>query len=51
MPKYSLEVLAFLVAVLWLFGWVVMPIGGNFIHLLLVIVVALIAIRFVPRKA
>jgi hypothetical protein len=51
MPRYALEVLAFLLAVVWLLGWVVMPFGGDFIHLLLVLVIALIAIRFVPRRA
>jgi hypothetical protein len=51
MPRYALEVLAFLIAVVWLFGWLVTPIGSDFIHLLLVLVIALIAIRFVPKRA
>jgi hypothetical protein len=37
MPRYSLESLMVVLLILWLLGWLVIPVAGGLIHLLLVV--------------
>ena len=37
MPRYSLETLMVVLIILWLLGWLVIPVAGSLVHLLLVI--------------
>ena len=48
MPRYALETLVLILLVVWLMGWLVTPFGGNLIHLLLVLILAVVAIRLLP---
>jgi hypothetical protein len=45
MPRYSLESLMVILLVLWLLGWLVIPVAGSLIHLLLVILLIVIVVR------
>lgn len=44
-----LEVLIVVLLVLWLLGGFVVPVGGSLIHLLLVLVLVLIIVRWFQR--
>ncbi len=46
MPRYSLATIIGALAVLWLIGWLLVPIAGNLIHLLLVVILGIVMIRF-----
>jgi hypothetical protein len=46
MPRYSLATIIAVLAILWLLGWLVVPIAGNLIHLLLVVILVIVLIRF-----
>jgi membrane protein implicated in regulation of membrane protease activity len=46
----ALEVLILVVFVLWLLGALVVPIGGNAIHVLIVIVLVLVVVRLVQGR-
>jgi hypothetical protein len=48
MPRYALETLILILFVAWLMGWLVTPMGGNLIHLLLVLILGLVVIRLMP---
>ena len=50
MPRYTLEVIIVVLLLLWLFGAFVSPFGGNLIHLLLVILLVVIVLRFVQGR-
>ena len=50
MPHYTLELIIIVLLLLWLFGAFISPFGGNLIHLLLVVLVAVIVIRFVMGR-
>lgn len=51
MPQYTLESIIVVLFILWLVGWLVMPVAGNLIHLLLVFMLVVIAVRlFQGRK-
>ena len=52
MPRYTLETTVLIVLILWLLGWLVIPLPaiGNLIHLLLVIILAVVVIRVVQGK-
>jgi hypothetical protein len=51
MSRYALESLVVLLLFLWLLGWLVWPLGGNLIHLLLVLALAIVAVRLLgPRR-
>ena len=45
MPRYSLESLIVVLLVLWLLGWLVIPVAGSLIHLLLVLVLVVVVVR------
>ena len=50
MPRYALESLVVLLMFLWLLGWLVWPIGGSLIHLLLVLVLGVVAVRLLGTR-
>ncbi len=45
MPRYTLETIIIALVILWLVGWLVFPVGGNLIHLLLVLVLVVVLLR------
>ena len=46
MPRYALESILLVLLLVWLIGAFISPFGGNLIHLLLVAIVVVVAIRF-----
>lgn len=46
-----LEVLILLVLLFWLFGFLVVPVGGNLIHILLVIILVLVVVRLLQGRS
>jgi hypothetical protein len=50
MPRYTLEAIILILLVLWLLGAFVAPFGGNLIHLLLVVVLAVVVIRLLQGR-
>lgn len=51
MSRYTLETVAVVVLILWLLGWLVVPIGGNLIHLLLVLILVVILVRLLRGQS
>jgi hypothetical protein len=51
MPRYTLETIIIVLLILWLMGWLAFPIGGNLIHLLLVIILIVILIRLLQGRS
>ncbi len=45
MPRYTLETIILIVFLLWLLGAFVYPVGGDLIHLLLVVALVVLVIR------
>jgi hypothetical protein len=50
MPRYTLETIIIVLLLLWLLGAFVSPFGGNLIHLLLVVLLVVVAIRFLSGR-
>ena len=50
MPRYSLEAIIVILLVVWLLGWLIVPFGGDLIHLLLVVVLVVLVIRLLDRR-
>ena len=50
MPRYTLETLILVLLLLWLLGWLVVPVGGNLVHLLLVLVLVVVVIRVLQGR-
>ena len=50
MPRYALESILIVLLLLWLFGAFISPFGGNLIHLLLVVILAVVVFRFVTGR-
>ncbi len=50
MPRYSLEAIVLILVILWLLGWLVIPMAGNLIHLLLLIVLVIVIARVLQGK-
>jgi len=50
MPRYALEATVVILLLLWLLGWLAFPVGGNLIHILLVVILAVVAIRLLRRE-
>jgi hypothetical protein len=42
--------LVVILLVLWLFGWIITPFGGNLIHLLLVIILVLVIVQLATGR-
>ena len=51
MPRYTLETIIVVLLILWLLGWLAFPIGGNLIHLLLVIILIVVLIRLLQGRS
>ena len=51
MPRYTLETIILILLLLWLLGWLVMPVGGDLIHLLLVLVLIVVVIRVLQGRS
>jgi Family of unknown function (DUF5670) len=50
MSRYAVEVIIVVLLLLWLLGAFVYPFGGNLIHLLLVILLVVVAVRLVQGR-
>ena len=50
MPRYTLEIVAIILLLLWLLGWLVVP-TGNLVHLLLVVILVVIVIRLLQGRS
>jgi hypothetical protein len=50
MPRNTLEALIVVLILLWLLGWLAFPVGGNLIHLLLVLVLIVVLIRVLQGR-
>jgi hypothetical protein len=50
MPRYTLETIVLILVILWLLGAFVVPIGGNIIHLLLVVILIVVLIRLLQGR-
>ena len=50
-PRYTLETVIVILLLLWLLGWLVVPIGGGLIHLLLVLVLIVVVIRLLQGRS
>ncbi len=50
MPRYSLETIVLILVILWLLGWLVIPLAGNLIHLLLIIVLVVVIMRLLQGR-
>jgi hypothetical protein len=42
--------IALILLVLWLLGFIVVPVGGNLIHILLIILIVLVVLHFLRRR-
>jgi hypothetical protein len=45
MNRNALTILIIVLLLLWLGGWLVVPVGGDLVHLLLVIILVVVVIR------
>jgi hypothetical protein len=51
MPPYTLETIIIVLVILWLLGWLVLPVAGNLIHLLLVLILVVVVIRLLQGRS
>jgi len=51
MPPYTLEAIIIVLVILWLLGWLVLPVAGNLIHLLLVLILVVVVIRLLQGRS
>ena len=42
--------IALILLVLWLLGFIVIPVGGNLIHILLIVLIVLVILHFARRR-
>ena len=42
--------IALVLLVLWLLGFIVVPVGGNLVHILLIIVIIMVVLHFVQGR-
>ena len=50
MPRYSLETIIVIILILWLLGAFILPVAGNLIHLLLVVVLVVVILRVLQGR-
>jgi hypothetical protein len=50
-PRYTLETIILILLLLWLLGMFVVPVGGDLIHLLLVLVLIVVVIRVLQGRS
>ena len=51
MPRYTLETIVSVLLILWLLGWLVVPVAGNLVHLLLVVILVVVVIRLLQGRS
>jgi hypothetical protein len=50
MSRYTLETIVVILVIMWLLGWLVVPVAGNLVHLLLVIILIVVLIRLLQGR-
>lgn len=50
MPRYTLETIVVVLLILWLLGAFISPVGGNLIHLLLVVALVVVVLRLAQGR-
>jgi hypothetical protein len=50
MPRYLLETIIVIILIMWLLGWQVIHIGGDLIHILLVILLVVVVLRVLQGR-
>ena len=50
MPRYTLETIVLILLVLWLLGAFIVPLGGDLIHLLLVVILVVVVLRLLQGQ-
>jgi len=50
MRRYTLETIIVILIVFWLLGWLVIRISSGLIHVLLVVILAIIAVRLLQGR-
>ena len=50
MPRYALETIIVILLILWLLGAFVVNVGGDLIHILLVIILVVVVLRLVSGR-
>ena len=51
MPRYTLETIIVVLLILWLLGWLVVPVAGDLVHLLLVVILIIVVIRLLQGRS
>jgi len=49
--RYPLETIIIVLLVIWLLGWLVFPVAGGLVHLLLVLILAVVLIRVLQGRS
>lgn len=49
--RYPLETIIIVLLILWLLGWLVFPVAGGLVHLLLVLILAVVLIRILQGRS
>ncbi|HEX4609493.1 MAG TPA: lmo0937 family membrane protein [Urbifossiella sp.] len=50
MPRYTLETIVVILVILWLLGAFILPLGGDLIHPLLVVVLVVVVVRLLQGR-
>ena len=50
LSRYTLETIVIILIILWLLGWLAFPVGGNLIHILLVIILVIVVFRLMRGR-
>jgi len=50
MPRGTLEAIIVILLLLWLFGYLITPFGGNLIHLLLAVILIVVIVRVLEGR-
>jgi len=49
--RYPLDTILLILVLVWLLGWLVVPVGGSLIHLLLVLILVVVLIRLLQGRS
>jgi hypothetical protein len=49
-PRYTLETIVVILVILWLLGAFILPLGGDLIHPLLVVVLVVVVVRLLQGR-
>lgn len=50
MPRYTLETIIVILLLVWLLGWLIVPFGGDLVHLLLIVILVVVVIRLLQGR-